>query len=299
MASSYVLTNNGLKIAIDRFTNSSPTRTALSKFQVGIGTTAAAFTDSALGNSVPITGIEQVDACDVTTGWTDSADCTLSVNSTTYLQGSGSLNITKDGSASTTCSTYKTTTSLSFASKILAVWLYIKDTTTLNKLEATGTAVAVNFGNDGSNNWRWNFLKSELSTGWNYLGSLSPSNADTTTGSPSTAACDYTAISIYSANTSDTWSDGDLIFDNIFLAEAADYYKTVESSYPSADYTNYEVTYRSRITSTQCNGHNLTEVGLANTDGTILLGTRGTFNPVSKSNTDELIIQEIISFDNR
>jgi len=282
-----LIVNNGKKIMLDRSWNPSPTRTAPTTFKVGTGTTAVVVTDTDLEHEIPVGATETVDDCEATTGWTDSADCTLSVNSSVYKVGSGSLNVTKDGTSGTDCSTYKTTTSIDFTSKELAIWIYIVDTTTLNLL-AVSNCLTIRFGSDSSNYYYWQKDKADLAVGWNYIEGLTTATASTT-GSPTVTACDYTYVGFTSVASGSTWSAGDLIMDDIKVISSDDYTATYEAGYPSIDYDILQVTVRTRVSSTKANGYAISEVGLFNTDGTPLMESRDTMTPVSKSSSDELI----------
>lgn len=184
-------------------------------------------TTEANGNTVRETGwisaaAFSVDACDATTDWTDSADMTISLNSSTYKENSKALNLTKDGTSSVNASTSKTTTSRDFTSKNLSLWLYILDSTTLNLL-ATTDCITIRFGSDSSNYYQWTKDKADLSTGWNLIQALTSSNADSTTGSPSLTAMDYTFIQVTTAAAGSTWSAGAVIMDHIVLTSGTLY----------------------------------------------------------------------------
>lgn len=292
----YVFTNEGLKVVMDRFANESPTREEPTKFGVGTGTTDAVITDTALETPIPFFGQEVVDTLDAA-DWSDSADMTTTVNSTTYLEGAGALDATKDGTGSSTAYADKSTTSLDFTNKELSIWVYIKDAAALAKLQVA-IAFFVYFGQDSSNYWYWNKTKSFFSTGWNFVGGLTSSNADGSNGSPTLAGCDWTRFGFNSTASGDTWSAGDFIVDIIYLASSDDYYKDYEASYPTIDYSNFEVEIRSRLSSVEGNGHLISEMGSWNEDGTRKLITRANFTGFSKSNTDELIFTEKFTFSN-
>lgn len=290
MASSSVMCINGKKIILDRAYNSAPTRTQISQFKIGIGTTTPVVADTAVEHPVPLQTTEAVDSCDATTSWTDSADMTVHLNTTTYKEGTGSLDLTKDGTASATASTSKATTSLNFTSKELSIWIYIKDTTTLNKL-ATTSCLDIRFGSDSSNYYKWLKDKSELAVGWNLLDGLTSANADATQGTPTISACDYTYIGLTATGAAIVWVDGDIMMDDIKLISTGDYLKNLETNYPAIDYSTYEVTSRARIPTTSAIGYNITEFGLFNADGTPLLESHDVFTAVSKSSSDEIIIE--------
>ena len=115
MADSLIV-NDGKKILLDRTYNLNPTRTPVSQFKIGMGTTDPVVANTAMETQVPIT-FTQVDDCSVTTGWTDSADLTLSVNTSVYKTGAGCLNFTKDAGTTVTVYSSKTTTSRATSEK--------------------------------------------------------------------------------------------------------------------------------------------------------------------------------------
>ena len=266
----------------------------ITKFKVGRGSTAFSVSDTDLEDPIPIEGTEQIDDCEVTTGWTDSADMTLSVNSSTFKEGSGSLNTTKDGTSSVNASTSKTTTSLDFTDKELSVWFYIKDSAALAKLDTT--AITIRFGSDSSNYYYWTFASSTLAVGWNLLQNMTSATA-TTTGTPTITACDYSFIQLTATGSGITWSAADMIMDDWKLASSADFIGDLEVGFPSIDTVNNEITYRYTLNSTQANGYNLSETGLFNTDTSPKIWNRDVFTPFSKSNTEELrfIIKDAIT----
>lgn len=291
----YEFTNEGLKVLMDRFVNDSPTREEPTQFSVGTGTTTAMVTDTALANAIPFNTLESVDDMDVITGWTDSADCTLSVNSTTLLDGSGALNFTKDGTASTVCSSSKTVTSRDYTSKWFNIFIYVKDAAMLAKL--TTTALNLRYGSDSSNYYQFDIAKSTLTTGWNFISKQS-TDADSTTGSPTIASMDYLELIFNSTATGDTWVDGDLVVENASVGAESTFYKDYEATYPTIDETNFQITIRSRLSTVQANGHLISEYGAFNEDATRKMITRVDFTGFSKTNTDELILQEKILFSN-
>jgi len=156
----------------------------------------------------------QVDACDAITGWVDSADMTVHLNNTTFWQGTGSIDLTKDAGAAALATTTKTTTSVDFTSKQLSLILYIVDATMLAKLAATNSLI-IRFGSDSSNYYQWALDLTDLAVGKNVVNSLTSANSDSTTGTPALTLMDYTYIGITAVSAATTWSDEDLIMDDI------------------------------------------------------------------------------------
>jgi len=285
---SSIITNDGKRIHLDRVYNSVPSRSSPIKFKIGMGVTAPSLTDVDLVNPVPIQGYEIIDSCEVS-DWSDGSDMTTSLNGTHYKVGSYSLNLTKDGTGGTAVYTEKNTPSLDFTSKELNVWVYIIDASMLAKLASSG-CLEVWFGSDSSNYYKWVKNRSDLVVGWNRLNNLTSANA-TVVGSPVIAACDYTRIKVTSDIAATIWGAGDLSMDDIKLTESTDYFKTFEAGYPSLDYSALTATIRCRVTATMANGYDLKEFGLVNADGTPLLYSRDLTGTISKSETDEIIIE--------
>jgi len=154
-----------------------------------------------------------VDTCE-TADWSDSADMTSSLNTTTFWEGSAALNLTKDGTTSINASVNKATSSVDFTSKALRLILYIDDQTTLDTF-ATTSCVTIRLGSDSSNYYEWLIDKSELSVGKNNITNLTSANADSSTGTPVLTACDYTFVQLTTNLTSDVWAAGKVIMDNL------------------------------------------------------------------------------------
>lgn len=68
--------------------------------------------------------------------------------------------------------------------------------------------------------------------------------------------------------------------------------KDVVAGYPSLNDGTMVATTRCVLLTTECNGSNISEFGLKNTDGTPLLFSRGTFTAISKTASIQIIIVE-------
>jgi hypothetical protein len=288
MANDSIITNLGKNIVINRAYKPTPDYTAPTQFKVGILNGTPALADTDLDVPVAISGTEAVDNCDAITGWVDSADMTVTLNNTTYKEGTGSINLTKDGVATDTASTDKTTTSRDFTSKTLYVWFYIKDATAYAKLAATD-CLTIRFGSDNSNYYYYTRDASNLSTGWNLI-YYSTATADGTQGAPTIGACDYSYIAIKATGSGITWSAGDMIMDDWKLASASDYFSTVVSGYPTIDESLKEVTMRGFLSVTDANGYDINGFAWFNTDATPKMFSEDTFTAESKSETDEFVL---------
>jgi len=152
--------------------------------------------------------------CDAVGSWTDdSSDATTpTANTTNYKEGTGSIDLGKDGTASTTFKyniTLASAVDTSDVTEFLA-FLNIRSGTDLNKL-ATSSAVTFKFGSDSSNYKSLDFDRAELAVGWKtYKIDVSSMSS---TGSPDMANMDFIEITMETTNATDTITHGDLIMD--------------------------------------------------------------------------------------
>ena len=260
--------------------------TAPQFFKVGQDQTTAQTTDTGLDHPVVISGADIIDDCEAITGWVDSADMTVTLNTTTFRVGSGAINLTKDGTASANANTEKTTPSIDFTDQEFSIWIFILDSAALAKL-ATTDALEIRFGSDSSNYFTWTKDASFFSTGFTVVDQLTVSNADSTTGSPVLTAMDYTRIQLTADAAGTTWSAGDFIMDDIKAIAAADFLKTFTSQ--TIDDLNLEVETRVNLSSVEANGYILSGLGIFNSDSPKLLYALDDFPPESKGDTDEFV----------
>ena len=286
MTTDSLLTRNGMKLILNRAYKSSPDYNPVSDFKISDDTSVFLESDTDLEeNIIPISGAETVDDCE-TADWTESADATAdSLNSTSYKENANSINMGKDGTASTTASYSKTTTSVDGTSKDLCLWVYIADTDDL----ASSNALTIRFGSDSSNYYQKQYDRSELSDGWNFLKIAISSEFDTTNGSPSISSLDYSYIAFETTNTSDTITSGDLRMDYWHVVESNDYIKSIESGYPQVDENSLIVSMRAKLTTTEANGHAISKIGWFNDDASRLMEGGANFSAISKSSSDILI----------
>lgn len=286
MVNGSIITNLGKNIFMNRAFKETPDYTSLTKFKVGYDNSTPSVSSTDLDYPVPISGTESVDDCD-TADWNDSADMTTSLNSTLFKEGAGSLNLTKDGTASATATTSKTTTSVDFTSKELMVWLYVKDATAYAQL-ATTDAIQIRFGSDSSNYYVYTRDKADLAVGWNTI-RFTTDTADSTTGSPTIAACDYSYIGITADAAATTWTAGAFIMDDWKVSSSDDFVGSTQSGFPSFDETNHEVETRSVLLTTHANGYLINGYAMFNDDTTKKMGSENTFTGDSKSDGDEFV----------
>ena len=281
-----IITSQGKNILLNRGYQDSPSYSAPSKFKVGISQATPSVSNTDLTVPIPISGTELVDDCE-TADWSDSADMTTSLNDTTYKEGTYALDLTKDAGASDTATTDKTTTSRDFTDKQLSLWIYIKDATAYAKLSTTD-CIEIRFGSDNSNYYVYTRDASDLTTGWNLI-YFTSATADSTTGSPVIASCDYSYIALKADAAATTWSAGDFIMDDWKVSSSDDFFKVVVTNYPIFNETNKEVTMRAFLSTVEANGYDINGFGWFNTDSTEKLFSIDEFTAESKSDTDEFV----------
>lgn len=287
MATGQVITTDGKKIALNRTFKTSPDYSAPTVFKVGTNGTSPSITQTDLLNPIPIADQEIADNCDSTSGWNDSADMTVSVNSDILKFGVGALNLTKDGTSSSNASTSKTVTNLDFDDKRLEFFFYIADQATLDKLTTTD-CVTIRYGSDSSNYYQWTRDKSNLNLLWNYINNLTDDNEDTVVGTPDNNNMDYFFIQLDTINASDTWIAGKVVMEDIRIAGSDDFTKVFVTGYPTFDETNLQASIRCFLNSLEANGHDLVEFGIFNTDSSAKMWSRSVFTIVSKTDTIEV-----------
>ncbi len=293
MASGQIVTNEGFKLAVNRIFDGTPTYTVPNAIKFGIGTDTPVAGDTDLGTPIPVTGTESVDDCNATTGWADSADMTLSVNSTTFKEGGAALNLTKDAGTVVDANTEKTTTSLDFTDKDFHIWIYANTQASIDLLAVTG-ALTLRFGSDSSNYYEYVFDRADFAVvGWNLFTQLTIANADSTTGTPVDAAMDFTFVQLTTAAAASTWAVGEFIMDDIKLISADDYLEAFASGFPIIDEVNFEAEFRANLATTEANGYSITEAGSFNSDSSPLIFSRAVFTAITKTNTVSVIYTEV------
>jgi hypothetical protein len=150
-----------------------------------------------------------LDSMDSTSGWTVFGGWgTVSVNTTTYLQGTGALNFTKTSKASGSRDFYmeKTISATNITNQTIKCNLYIKDSTTLAKISSAQLFLyCPNVANRISKHF------SSLSVGWNELYAHVDDFA--ATGSPNLANVRLIRVDVDAVSDDTTWSVGDVIVD--------------------------------------------------------------------------------------
>jgi len=278
--------NSGLNIMLDRTYNDTPQYTKPSQFKVGINQEDTVISDTDLTTPIPINGTELADNCENIANWSETTDGSDSLNSTDYKEGLGALNLIKSGTTVDNVIYYNNNnmTSLDFTNKDLWVWVFIKDSSTLNKL-ATTSALEVRYGNDYNTNYYYKiYNKSDLTIGWNAI--HMNANDMIEMGTVTLTACDSGAIKLNFTDITDTLDAGDIIIDEWKLASQSSYLKDYDSV--SIDELSSEVQRICYLNSLEANGYLLSGIGDFNTDATPKIDSVFKYTSISKSNTDEL-----------
>lgn len=286
-----ILTNSGINILMNRSFKATPDYTAPTKLRVGSSQEDPVATDTDLTLPIPFGGTEAVDACDVITGWSASADASaVSLDTSSYKEGTASLKMGKSGSTVANISYSKAVTSLDFTSKQLFGWIYV---TTIAELISTGTAISVRYGSDASNYYQKDYAIGDLAAGWNIV-SFTSATATSTTGIPVITAMDYLYIQFFTDLTSDTIASGNLKTDDWKLSSSDDFIRTIDSA--TINETSRSVVIEGTVLATEANGFNITGYAFVNTDTTPLPLSIVKVTAVSKNSNEELTASQKIRY---
>ena len=247
------------------------------KMQVGNSTTTPTVSDTALGNKIPVNWTV-VDAMDAATSWVAGTDSTTALDTTTFKEGTGSIELGKTGTTGITASMAKTESSADFTSKNLWFWTYVPSTSIL----AT-TAIEARYGSSSANYYQYQIPLTSVSAGWNYY-TFTTTTATTTVGTPTVTACTYLSFLYYTPTSGTTSGTTPLLFDDVKLSTSSNYDISLVAGYPSVDTTTLQAVTESTLTTTMANGSSITELG--SLDASNNLQSHAVFDAESKSATD-------------
>lgn len=294
MATGSVIVNNGKKILLNRTYKSAPDYLCPSLFKVGVSNDTPSATDTNLTNAVPIADGTVCDDGDNqftgSSGGDNSTD-----NTDTYKEGAGASDATAQNLIANDTNALKIWTIANLAAngtnasgtQYVGLWLYIKDATALAKFKTSGTCLEIKLGKDSSNYYSKTYTAADLATGWNWLSSNTELLNEWTETGTVDAAIDTFLIEITTNNATDTFAEGDVVYDLLRQWEAADSYITFVSGYPSINETNFETEIRCQLLTTQANGFPLDGASIWNNDSTKLMHSEDTLSSESKSSTDQ------------
>jgi len=302
MTNSSIITTKGKNIVLNRAYTPTASLSAtlylpVTQMGIGINNQTPNTSDTSLSTPVPI---ENGTTCDNgsntltgSTGGDNSTD-----NTTTYKEGAGVYDAKSQNliANATNVSKIWTIADLTVAgancvsTKYVGLWFYIKDATALAKFKTSSTALEIRIGADITTNYySQTFTAAVLSTGWNWLGDGDLLSTWTVAGTPGTL--NDLGIIITTNNATDEFAAGDVIYDLLRQWEITDTVIDIETSYPTFDYTNNEVTIRTKLNTLKANGFDINGLNWTNEDTTPLMSDEDTFNAESKGSTDELVFE--------
>ena len=282
MTNAAVYLTDGKEVMLDRLVNVTPTRSAPSIIHMGGMDQSPNAADADLNVKLPKTSTT-IDACDATTGWTQSGDgraVTLNTTAGERKEGTGSLNLPITFSSGT-ANWSKTISSTNLSNKFLMFYLYISTTAYTNLTSATDT-LKITLGTGGYTNINvYDKAKTALQSGWNLI-QIDLSTPTSTGGSGATmSTVDSIKIGIKSTASSLT---NNIRMDWIHYCSSTDFDISLSSGYPSINYSTLEVTYRGVIGANEMNNYDITNMMLKNSDSTKIGVGEAQFTTISKTN---------------
>jgi len=291
MANSSLKVNTGKNIMLHRtYTpNASLSSTVYlppSQFKVGINNATPSVANTDLTFPVPIANGTVLDDGSTTF---DSASTTD--NTTTYKEGAGAT----DNTAQNLIDTFGSTNPIGFYIADLSVagtnanldqytscWIYIKDQTTLDKI----VSIRMLIGHSIFDYYYTEVVNADLSIGWNLITTDGTLASWDRVNTGESGDLDYFRITITKSSASDTFAEGDLVYDLLRQWEASDTVKDFIVSSPTLDYVNNEATVRTTLSVLEANGYLINALGYFNKDTNVKMDSVDVFDSDSKSSTD-------------
>ena len=291
MVSGSLITNKGKELMLNRAwtPNGSLSSTEYltpTQFSVGIENTTPTITATDQTIKVPITNGTVLDTGTINLTGSNGGDNTTN-NTVTYKDGAGEVdNISQNLIANTSSITKTwsgTLTTFVDATKPYALWFYVNDQTTLDKI----VQLNVKLGSDASNYYEQVILNTSLVVGWNWITTnLNAVNTLTETGTVS-GNIDTFILEVTTNLAADVFVAGDVVYDLLRQWEETDLYKDFQLGYPLINNTTREVTIKCFLSSTNANGFLINSIATWNEDTTKLMNSLDVFSDESKSPTDE------------
>lgn len=286
MTNAALINTDGKKTWLDRYVNTTPTRSKPLTISFGAEDQAPSANDIDLDVLLP-TSDTVLDALDATTGWAQGGDGDAPVLNTTTgerREGTGSVNIPSTFSAGTS-NWDKTVSSTDLDGQYLYIYVFFS-TTAYASLTAGSDAVRVVLGTSGFTNINnYDFDKANInSNDWTLL-FIDIDNPTSTGGSGAVETTidrirmQYKAGSSIGTNNArmDWWHYATVASTDVGLV----------ASYPITDFDNLTATYRSRVGASTMVNYDITNLMLKNSDATKLAQATGQFDEVVK--TDKII----------
>jgi len=157
------------------------------------------------GTAAPVLLV--LDSMDSTSGYTTSSGDSISLNTTTYQEGTGAINLTKSTTSRNYAFFRKSITATDVSDQTIKLWVYIKDSTTLNKINS----IDMRLYDSAFSNGKIASFSTGFTTGWNLL--LMHIDDFTELGSFDPPIAENVYYTLRLNNNADTTSEGDVIFD--------------------------------------------------------------------------------------
>ena len=288
-----IITNGGRNVILNRAYKSSPDYTVPTNFKIGINNGTPLAADTALDYSVPIAdGTTCDDGSNTFTGSSGGDNSTN--NTTTFKAGGGNIDVTAQNLIANGTNATKIWTIAALDTNIdqtlpYGFWLYIKDVYAIMKFIIGGTALRVKFGSDTSNYFYQTFTVAQLEIGWNWITSNITAVEDLSETGTVAGNVDTFIIEIITNLAAQEFAEGDIVYDLLRQWQTTDLIQAFVSGYPTFDESNYNVTIRCYLGSTQANGFLINAVAFQNIDSTPVVTDISSFTAESKSDTDELV----------
>jgi len=155
----------------------------------------------------------QIASCDTDdlANWTPIGDGAISNNTTIYKEGDAGINLYKTGTSTTLFGAYKNISTTDMKNRALALFLWIKDIETLEKIASCKLRVY-----DVNGNWGEYDVTHLLREGWHIIGMPVDTYAfdNKSATAPDLTQINKIEIRLETANASDTIDEGDIVMDN-------------------------------------------------------------------------------------
>jgi len=175
------------------------------------------------GNVENLTDFVLLDNCETHADWVHTDDAAApTLNNTTYREGAGSLNLIKTSTTGKIMTyTFTAGAATDFSENDDVIWLYIKDATALGKIDTV--ELAITDATIATHNYEMSYDVSDLAVGWNLIFIDYTNSEVITTGNPDIVNIDIHRLRVNVNNNADTIAAGDIIIDNLHMADVYNY----------------------------------------------------------------------------
>jgi len=149
-------------------------------------------------------------------GWSTTGLTSLDTSTSLFTEGNKSMKLEKTSTSLDYISISQTPHTVDSTLKTFKYDLFITNQLTYNLLRSTDSSVIIHLGSDSSNYNIYNYDSTEFSVGWNFLSTLI-SDYDSQIGTPNMSSLEYVKIYIYTKLSTDVFSSGDILLDNLRL----------------------------------------------------------------------------------